>query len=44
MSKYTVNDNFSVLGGLKRTSVADATADIFKLSVDGVTTAATEAG
>ena len=42
MGKYTVNDNFSVLGGLKRTSVADATADIFKLS--GATTAATVSG
>ena len=44
MGKYTVNDNFSVLGGLKRTSVADATADIFKLSVAGVTTAAAVTG
>ena len=43
MGKYTVNENFSVLGGLKRTSVADATADIFK-SIDGVTTAATVTG
>ena len=42
MGKYSVNDNFSVLGGLKRTSVADATADIFKLS--GATTAATVTG
>ena len=41
MGKYTVNDNFSVLGGLKE-HVADAIADIFKLS--GATTAATVTG
>ena len=42
MAKYSIGDNFSVLGGLKRTSVADATADIFKLS--GATSAATATG
>ena len=42
MGKYAIGDNFSVLGGLKRTSVADATADIFKLS--GATSAATVTG
>ena len=39
MGKYVIGDNLSVLGGVKRTSVADATADIFKLS--GATSAAT---
>ena len=39
MGKYAMADNISVLGGVKRTSVADATADIFKLS--GATSAAT---
>jgi long-subunit fatty acid transport protein len=43
MGKYT-RDSFSVIGGMKRTSVADATADIFKLSVPGVTTAAAVTG
>ena len=42
MGKYVVGENFSVLGGVKRTSVADATADIFKLS--GATSAATATG
>ncbi len=42
MGKYAVGDNLSVLGGVKRTSVADATADIFKLS--GATSAATATG
>ena len=42
MGKYAVGENFSVLGGVKRTSVADATADIFKLS--GATSAATATG
>ena len=42
MGKYSLGDNFSVLGGIKRTSVADATADIFKLS--GATSAATVTG
>ena len=42
MGKYGLGDNFSVLGGVKRTSVADATADIFKLS--GATSAATVTG
>ena len=41
MGKYTM-DNFSVIGGMKRTSVADATADIFKLS--GATSAASVTG
>jgi long-subunit fatty acid transport protein len=44
MGKYSVGDNFSVLGGIKRSSIADATADIFKLSVPGVTTAAAVTG
>ena len=30
MGKYNLGDNFSILGGVKRSSVADATADIFK--------------
>ena len=42
MGKYAIGENFSVLGGVKRTSVADATADIFKLS--GATSAATATG
>ena len=42
MGKYAVGDNFSVLGGIKRTSVADATADIFKLV--GGTSAASVTG
>ena len=42
MGKYSLGDNFSVLGGVKRSSVADATADIFKLS--GATSAATVTG
>jgi long-subunit fatty acid transport protein len=42
MGKYAIGENFSVLGGIKRTSVADATADIFKLS--GATSAATATG
>jgi long-subunit fatty acid transport protein len=42
MGKYSLSDNFSVLGGMKRTSVADATADIFKLV--GATSAATVTG
>ena len=41
MGMYT-RDNFSFIGGMKRTSVADATADIFKLS--GATSAATVTG
>ena len=41
MGKYKM-DNFSVIGGMKRTSVADATADIFKLS--GATSAASVPG
>ena len=42
MGKYSVGDNFSVLGGIKRSSIADATADIFKLV--GATSAASVAG
>ena len=42
MGKYVIGDNLSVLGGIKRTTVADATADIFKLS--GATSAATATG
>ena len=42
MGKYSVGDNFSVLGGIKRSSIADATADIFKLS--GATSAASVTG
>ena len=41
MGKYT-RDNFSFIGGMKRSTVADATADIFKLS--GATSAATVTG
>ena len=44
IGKYSVGDNFSFLGGIKRSSIADATADIFKLSVEGVTTAAAVTG
>lgn len=44
MGKYKIGENFSVLGGMKRTSVADAIADIFKVSVPGVTTAAAVTG
>jgi long-subunit fatty acid transport protein len=42
MGKYRVGDNFSVLGGIKRSSIADATADIFKLV--GATSAASVNG
>jgi long-subunit fatty acid transport protein len=42
MGKYSVGDNFSVLGGIKRSSIADATADIFKLV--GATSAASVTG
>ena len=42
MGKYVIGDNLSVLGGIKRTTVSDATADIFKLS--GATSAATATG
>ncbi len=41
MGKYKF-DNISIIGGIKRTSVADATADIFKLS--GATSAASVTG
>ena len=41
LGKYK-RENFSVIGGIKRTSVKDATADIFKLS--GATSAATVTG
>ena len=41
MGMYT-RDNFSFIGGMKRSTVADATADIFKLS--GATSAATVTG
>ena len=42
MGKYSLGDNFSVLGGIKRSSIADATADIFKLV--GATSAASVTG
>jgi long-subunit fatty acid transport protein len=32
IGKYKINDNFSAVGGVKRTSVEDAIADIFRLS------------
>jgi long-subunit fatty acid transport protein len=42
MGKYSVGDNLSVLGGIKRSSIGDATADIFKLV--GATSAASVIG
>lgn len=42
MGKYSVGDNLSVLAGVKRSSIADATADIFKLV--GATSAAAVTG
>ena len=43
MGRYVVDENFSVILGMKNSTIKDATADIFKLST-AATTAATIAG